>query len=152
MRGFRELPLQDCGPLLCPVSSFGFGDSLSTHPRSSNFYQPNMTLATTSGTAGQEATDVQALKRLGKHPSFVPIFGHMKVVQWEAQPEGLHEPARKDKVQSSSSRFVARNPYHRRPSSIYASSHPENPDRPTPGLVLLMYSSHTSPSGDRTDQ
>ena len=106
--GFRELPLQECGPLPCPVAAFGFGDLLSTHPRSSNCCQPNMTPChDILHRRLQEATDVQACDRLGKQPGFAPVFGYMKVVQWEAQPVGLHKPARKDNVRGLSNRRVS---------------------------------------------
>ena len=101
------------------VTQRGFGDSLSTHPRSSHFYLSNMTPCSDilHGKL-QDATDVQAHKRLGEQPGFVPLLGHMKVVQLEAQPAGLPNPTRQDYVRRLSNRRQNHEPLISNPAAL----------------------------------
>ena len=96
-RGFREFLWQDCGPLPCPVSAFDFGESLSTHPRSSNF-DPSWPLARTA--------DSIKLPQSG----LVLVLAHMKVLQWRAQSVGLRKSDREDNVCRSNNRRLRAGP------------------------------------------
>ena len=62
--------------------------------------------------------DVQADKRLGEQPGFVPVFGHMKVVQLEAQPAGLPNPTRQDYVRRLNDRKQNHEPLISNPAAL----------------------------------
>ena len=95
-RGSRA-PLQECGPLPCPVSAFGLGDLLSTHPRASKCCQSNMTPC-------YDILHRMLQHAAGEQQGFVPVFGHMKVVQLQAQPAGLHKSTTHDYVRRLNNR------------------------------------------------
>ena len=68
-------------------------------PRSPNFQQTNTTPChNLLRRKFQEASDVQAYRRLSEQPGFVPDLNDVLVVLWAAQPVGLQKPARKDNV------------------------------------------------------